>query len=278
LRAAGVAVSVEVEPRLPALVADPDQLTQVFTNLFVNAQHALEGVPEPRRLTVTARLDAGAGVVRIGVRDNGPGIPEAIRSRIFEPFFTTKAVGEGTGIGLSVSHSIIQAHGGTIAVDGTGGSGTLFEVTLPIVASRATEESETAVAALTVDGARILVVDDEPEVAQMLADILSDGGNGVETAASGRIALKRLRERDFDLILSDLRMPDLDGPGLYAALESLEPRLRKRVIFVTGDTLSEGAKRFLSESCRPVIEKPFVPDEVRRVVTQALASAERPGG
>jgi CheY-like chemotaxis protein len=163
-------------------------------------------------------------------------------------------------------------------VDGTGGSGTLFEVTLPIVASRATEESETAVAALTVDGARILVVDDEPEVAQMLADILSDGGNGVETAASGRIALKRLRERDFDLILSDLRMPDLDGPGLYAALESLEPRLRKRVIFVTGDTLSEGAKRFLSESCRPVIEKPFVPDEVRRVVTQALASAERPGG
>ena len=142
LRADGVAVSVDLDEDLPQLTADPNQLIQVFTNLFINAQQALAESSAPKRLIIKGRTDHEAQVIKIWVTDNGPGIPKKIVSRIFEPFFSSKAVGKGTGVGLSVSHGILRAHGGTIHVAFPDQPGTTFELTLPIESSAVTTDTE----------------------------------------------------------------------------------------------------------------------------------------
>jgi two-component system NtrC family sensor kinase len=115
-------------------------------------------------------------------------------------------------------------------------------------------------------------VDDEPEIRRMLADLLAAEGHVVEQAANGREALERLREKPCDLVISDLVMPGLDGPGLYDELRRRDPRMAQRLLFITGDTLSGAARSFLERTGRPAIEKPFVPAEVRAVVRDALGS------
>ncbi|MBI2555722.1 MAG: response regulator, partial [Candidatus Rokubacteria bacterium] len=115
---------------------------------------------------------------------------------------------------------------------------------------------------------RILVVDDEPEIAGVLAEMLAADGHLVETAANGALALDKLRERGYDLIVSDLRMPELDGPGLYRELERRDPRLLRRLIFVTGDVLNPETREFLERTSAPTVNKPFAMEEVRRVVQQ----------
>lgn len=268
LRESEIDIHIELDPELPDLWVDPDQLVQVFTNLFLNAQYAMADSAKPRWLKIAARLDQDR--VSIAVADNGPGIPAAIRSRIFEPFFTTKGVGEGTGVGLSVSYGIVEAHGGTLTVELPPHGGSVFIITLPVRAAEHSQEKiHAGVTPISTD-AHILIVDDVFDVAQMLGDLLSQDGYGVETVPNGRAALHRLGEKRFDLILSDLRMPDLDGPGLYQKLQTHEPQLLERLIFITGDTLSETAKNFLTQTQRPVIEKPFVPEEIRRLVRQVL--------
>jgi CheY-like chemotaxis protein len=119
-------------------------------------------------------------------------------------------------------------------------------------------------------GASILIVDDEPEVVSILAEILADDAHLVETAYNGLAALDKLRDGTYDLIISDLRMPHLDGPGLYREIARRHPQLIRRMIFVTGDTLGPESAEFLRQSAAPTFGKPFVPDDVRRVIHQVL--------
>lgn len=132
LRESEISVTLDIPTGIPDLKGDPDQLVQVFTNLFINAQQALTTISPPRQLTITARFYQSEAMLSVQVRDNGSGIAPDILPRIFEPFFTTKPVGEGTGIGLSVSHAIIQSHGGALSVDLPADGGTLFEIRLPV--------------------------------------------------------------------------------------------------------------------------------------------------
>jgi len=120
----------------------------------------------------------------------------------------------------------------------------------------------------------ILIVDDEAEIRETLAEILTGAQHRVVTASSGREALERLATGTYDVILTDIRMPDLDGPTLYQEIEQRWPGKGGRVIFVTGDTLASALRDFVSESGRPVIEKPFLPSEVRRVVAELVANGE----
>ena len=117
LKTSGVEVTLDLAEQVPPVLADADQLHQVLMNLIINAQQALQDQPPPRKLKMSSRFDADANTVRIAVADNGPGIPEAVRSRIFEPYFTTKPLGAGTGVGLAVCLGIVEAHGGTLTVD-----------------------------------------------------------------------------------------------------------------------------------------------------------------
>jgi PAS domain S-box-containing protein len=278
LRTAGIEVVLDLDTSLPRSWSDADQLQQVVTNLLVNAEQAMAEGPEPRRLGLATRFDAGAGRLRLEVADSGPGVPPAIRSRIFEPFFTTKAVGVGTGIGLSICHSIVEAHGGTLAVDDGPAGGALFVVTLPYVPAGPESPTPAGPHAKTADARSILVVDDEPDLANALAEILSTAGHRVDIAADGKEALACIARRDYALVLSDLKMPALDGPGLYRALTDQRPGWAERVIFVTGDTLSPAAAAFLEKAGRPCIEKPFNTREVRQVVAEALAALQSPAG
>jgi signal transduction histidine kinase len=268
LRAAGVAVVTDIEDGLPPLWADPDQLAQVLINLVVNAQHALAQRPEPRRLTVAARRIADA--VELRVADNGPGIAPAIRSRIFDPFFTTKPVGEGTGLGLAMSLGHVRSHGGSLDIESTPGGGATFVVRLPCTAPGTGPEDDDTHAPPAPARKRILVVDDELEIAELLRDILLADGHAVTAVSDGETALQRLAGEPFDLVLSDLMMPGLDGPGLWRELCALKPDPLPGFVLVTGDSLRLDRVAAIRETGCAVIEKPFEPGLVRKVVREQL--------
>ncbi|MBX3454536.1 PAS domain S-box protein [Ferrovibrio sp.] len=276
LRSAGISLQrAQLDP-LPALRGDADQLGQVLSNLLVNAQQALLERPEPRRLSVQTMLSLDRRWAEIVVADNGPGVKPELRRRIFEPFFTTKPEGSGTGIGLSVSLGIVEAHGGSLTVEDNQGGGACFTLRLPLPehADEAAPEPiaapESAAFAALPAGARLLVVDDDPEVAELLREILNQAGYGVDLARHGAEALERIATTEYAAILSDMRMPVLDGRGLLLRLQAERPELAQRLIFVSGDTLNLTGQAGNGED-RPVLEKPFN----RQAVLNALAALRR---
>jgi DNA-binding NtrC family response regulator/nitrogen-specific signal transduction histidine kinase len=271
LHVADIRVRVEAGPDVPVLWADPHQLLQVIVNLLSNAHHVLRSAPPPRQIALTTAWDAARRVAILRVEDTGPGVPPEIQDRIFEPFFTTKPPGEGTGLGLPLCQSIVESHGGTIRLDSPAGRGALFTVELPVQAPPPVEVAATAAGPDAAAGPkRILVVDDEQGVASTLADMLTSDGHQVDVAQNGRTALDRIRASAYDLVVSDLRMPELDGPGLYRELERLRPDLLRRILFLTGDTLDPGVATFLEQTGVPSVSKPFTWEEMRRALHRAL--------
>jgi len=260
---------------LPALWGDPYQLHQVVVNLLANAHYALRETPPPHQIILTTQYDTAQQEVRLEVRDTGPGILPALQTRIFEPFFTTKPAGVGTGLGLSLCQSIIVGHKGTLRVESSSGDGARFVVTLPMAVEPSPEPpAPEPLPSPLVTGKAILVIDDEVGAAKALVRLFHRDGHSVDTAANGHLALAQLQRRPYDLILCDLRMPKLDGPGLYRSLAQDQPQLLSRFVFVTGDTLSPAAKAFLEDSQAPYLVKPFHAEEVRRVVQHALHRLE----
>jgi two-component system NtrC family sensor kinase len=271
VRSSGIEVRLDLAPDLPLTLADADQLHQVMLNLIINAQQSLQEQAPPRRLSITSRFDARADMLRVGVADNGPGIAPHLRARVFDPYFTTKPTGIGTGVGLAVSLGIVEAHGGTLTVDCPAGGGAEFCIALPVGAVAADGAAVLPPAPSSAGARSILIVDDEAEIREALAEILTSARHRVVAVASGREALQRIAVERFDVIFTDMRMPDLDGRALYREIEQRWPGQAGRVVFVTGDTLTAGLREFVSESGRPVIEKPFLPSDVRRVVVDLAA-------
>lgn len=267
IRRGGIEVVEELAPNLPEVQGDPDQLNQVVVNLLINAAQALEDHAGPRRITLSTAWLRRNGEVELRVADSGPGVPEELRRRVFDPFFTTKPTGSGTGVGLSVCHGMIAAHGGSIHAEAAPGGGALFRVRLPAEAAPAAEAPVEEPAG----GGRVLVVDDEPEIGEVIGDFLAGSGLAVETTASGREGLARLLARPYDVVICDLRMPELDGPTLFAEIGRLRPELLSRFVFVTGDLLSESSSAFLEGCGRPYLEKPLLPAQVRRLVAAVAA-------
>ncbi|HYI70704.1 MAG TPA: PAS domain S-box protein [Skermanella sp.] len=276
LRTDEIDLTLDLADGSPHLWADPDQLNQVVTNLVINAQHALQSSAPPRRIAVATRFDRDTGSVRLTVSDNGPGVPPDIRSRIFDPFFTTKQAGLGTGVGLSLVHNIVSGHGGTITLNETPGGGATFATELPVRAASTPSvppeppnQPETPARPAPL---RLLIVDDDPEIALTLAEMLEPDGHAIDIAENGAEALERLAGQPFDLIISDLRMPELDGPGLYRELAARHPDMLARIFFVTGDTLGSGVRDFLEETGAPVVEKPFEPADLRTAIARIAAA------
>jgi len=274
MKTAAISVSVDLPDDLPAVLADRDQLGQVIVNLVVNAQQALLDGPGPRRLAISGRAVDGGRAVRLAVEDNGPGIPPAIAKRVFEPFFTTKTAGGGTGVGLAISRGIVEAHGGTILVERPSTGGARLVVVLPAAAPAEASDSG-GDAAPCGPSCRILAVDDEPEILELLREVLVADGHQVSTAESGRAALETLATATvpFDLVISDIRMPDLDGPALWRRLEAEGGS--PRIAFMTGDTLGQHARAFLEETRLPCLEKPFTPREARALVRRLSEAGGR---
>lgn len=270
LRSSGIEIELDMPFDLPPVDGDADRLAQVAMNLILNAQHALEDHDGVRLLRIVGR-DEGA-TVRLSVVDSGPGIPPDIRTRIFDPFFTTKTVGAGTGIGLSLCLGIVQSHGGTLSLDDMPGWGACFSVRLRKSASVPAERGAVLAGPMRVETrGDLLIVDDEEEVAETLAEILAPLADRVDRAVNGNDALRLIAQRDYGAIVSDLRMPGLDGPGLFRELRRLgNEKAIGGMLFVTGATLGPALEKFLRDTGRPVLEKPFSPAEVKRVVGDIL--------
>ncbi|MEK7701372.1 MAG: ATP-binding protein [candidate division NC10 bacterium] len=264
-----IEVRWHLDEGLPRIIADPHQLGQVFLNLVTNAEHAMAGRPG----VLTIGTEPAGETVRVGVADTGPGIAPEHLPRIFEPFFTTKEVGRGTGLGLSVSYGIVVGHGGRIWAASTPGRGAGFFVELPLVTEGAVETAEPLPAPVRpAIGRDILVVDDEAEVRDVLADLLELDGHRVEAVGSGEEALARLRQRRYDVVLSDVRMPGLDGHALCRRLAAEQPELLRRVIFVTGDTVSTETQALLDEMRLPHLAKPVMLESLREAVARVCAT------
>jgi two-component system NtrC family sensor kinase len=271
LRTAGVDVELRLAEGLPEALADADQLGQVVLNLLVNAQQALSDTQRPRRVLIETGLEplreTRAPRVWLRVADNGPGVSDEHRPHIFSSFFTTKSAGVGTGLGLSVSRSVVREHGGDLWLEPRSPlGGASFRMSVPL--SPSPLEPEPAPLPDEVDGPllRVLVVDDEGELASLMREILESAQFDVATAESGAVALELLAEARFDAIVSDLRMPDMDGAALWREVRERHPALARRMVFVTGDTLSPAAADFLRETGCATLEKPFPPlDLVARV-------------
>jgi signal transduction histidine kinase len=268
VRTSNIEIEVDLADDIPPVLADADQLHQVLMNLIVNAQQILRDRAGRRRIRVASRYDPDERVIRIVVADNGPGIPEHLRARVFEPYFTTKPTGAGTGVGLAVSHGIVEAHGGTLTLDCPEMGGVLFTITLPVCPMDAAGVQPGPGSEASAGRRNILIVDDEAEIREILAEILTSAQHRVSVVSSGREALERMEAEQYDVILTDVRMPDLDGRALYREIERRWPEQAARVVFVTGDSLASALHVFASEVGRPVIEKPFVPRDVRRVVAE----------
>lgn len=265
LREEGRDVGERAGKSLPPVFVDPDQIHQVLMNLVLNAQQALAGRPEPTLTLATARAGEALHLV---VADNGCGMDEAVRARAFEPFFTTKPQGVGTGIGLSVCHGIVAAHGGTMELESAAGQGTRFRVSLPLWQGRV-RPPETAPAALPLRG-RLLVVDDEPAIARLVAQALRAEPLEVVALSDPREALMRLLDESFDALLTDLRMPDLSGEELIASLLARRPEMRGRIVAMTGDALGVGLSGRHADV--PILEKPLDIAGLRAALAPILAA------
>ena len=277
LRSAGIAWNAAPLAQNRKIEVDQDQIVQVLINLILNAQHAMAGQTGSHWIEVRSDLSADHRWLNIEVSDNGPGVPTAIAHRIFDPFFTTKPVGQGTGLGLSVCKSMIEAHGGKLQLTDTPGGGATFRVTLPalITGTQETDEAMAADSAPSLRG-RFLVVDDEVEIAAILADCLAPLGIECVIATDGLSALERLKEASFDAVFCDVSMPGMDGIAFHRRLQDLDPVLARHLVFVSGDVLHRDWDRAKSAADRTTIEKPFDPQQVRETALHLLASRGTP--
>jgi len=276
LRASRIEVALELLEPLPPALFDFHQMEQVVLNLLNNAEQAIAGEGRPGR--VVLRSFANDTEVGIEVEDDGPGIPATARHRVFDPFFTTKDVGMGTGLGLSVSYGIVQEHQGRIELrPDRPSTGACFAVTLPRAEGLAPETPAAAApaAAKPLQGRSVLVAEDEPLVRDLFSRLLAQDGATVTLAHDGEEAWSKILETDFDLIVADLRMPNLDGRALYERLVEEKPSMVRRFVFATGDLVRQESLKFLEGLPNRILAKPLDVDNVRRVLVQVIA-ASRP--
>ncbi len=249
---------------VPAVRGSESRVVQLFLNLLVNAAHAIPlGAASTNWIRVTTSVEDGQ--VAVAISDSGVGIRADVIGRIFDPFYTTKQVGEGTGLGLAICRSIVTAMGGEISVDSTLGVGTTFRVVLPQAGADVPLAAPPPPAVAAPDRKRVLVIDDEPMVGQLVAKVLA--GHDVTAETSARIALGRLRGGEvFDLILCDLMMPDVSGIDFYHQLGHLDPALRHRIVFLSGGAFTERAQSFLDSVPNRRLVKPFDIDTLHAVL------------
>jgi signal transduction histidine kinase/CheY-like chemotaxis protein len=257
------------------VTGDAQQLQQVILSLIDNAEYTCRAVNRDCRLSISTEL-ISTDQVRIAVHDNGPGIPDEVQARVFEPFFTTKPVGEGTGLGLAVSQQIVTQHRGQIWFQSTTGEGTTFFIDLPTTSPVADEEpcsrSAARPSSATTPPARILVIDDERSIGNLLTKVLTKTGHHVDVALDGRQALAKMRQYAYDIVFLDLKIPDLPGQAIYDWIKGNLPHLAERTIILTGDTLSAETISFLEQECTTHLLKPFQLVELRGVLDRVWAA------
>jgi signal transduction histidine kinase/ActR/RegA family two-component response regulator len=304
-----ITVETDLDSSGPMVYGDPGQLQQVFLNLTGNARQALDQAGKSGTIRVRTK-QIGEQRVLLEIADDGPGIPRDILGRIFDPFFTTKPAGIGTGLGLAIVSGIVREHGGHVNVASPPGGGAIFSVALmaashasgthllapsgdrmlhgylggtpapfpvPNPSARASELPANEELSAHASN-RILVVEDEPTVARLIADVLQDDGFQVDVLLDGQEALKQASRESYDLVICDMKMPGVDGQHFYKALVQAHHPLSKRFLFVTGDIVASHTQQFLEAHRVPHVAKPFRMEELKDQVHAVLGhdSQKRP--
>jgi signal transduction histidine kinase/CheY-like chemotaxis protein len=353
-RVTNISVIDALASGIPSVFADPHQIQQVLLNLVINAEQAMLTSNGRGTLMVRTWQDAEHESIVLEVNDDGPGVPEDVRTKIFDPFFTTKEVGKGTGLGLTVAYAIVEEHGGRMWLVSEPGAGASFYVELPVAGGKLRavvpgelagvgavppgaderdadqtgavpdlaamdetgrpgwagigEDAALALAAASASGAAgiesgmagrppgsskptprrqivapsqaagaprldslaVLIVEDETALASAMAESFSDAGFLVDRAGDGEEALARLEGGQYDIIISDLKMPRMDGIQLFGALREQHPDMVRRIMFVTGDVIGTEAERFLAESGCRWLAKPFRLNELLRLAKEVM--------
>ena len=271
LTTGNIRVTQELSHDLPRTMLDEHQLIQAIVNLLTNAEQALRLVRGEGLIVI--RATSSQSKIRLSIIDNGPGIPPERLTKVFEPFFTTKEVGEGTGLGLSICYGIVRQHNGNLWAESNEGEGASFHIELPIVGP----EDDLDVGpldqrALQTSGAtkHLLVVDDEPHIRDPLARVLELERYTVDLAVEGEEAWRKLREQSYDCVVLDLKMPGMSGQEFYRRIEGYSNELARKVIFITGDTISPDTTDFVFSTGNPVVSKPLDMDVLRSQVLHCL--------
>jgi len=270
LLANNVRAELSADPDVPDTELNANQMKQVFLNLLSNAVHAIASTGRPGTIRVHVRrwLDG----VAIQVADDGPGMSDDVARHVFEPFFTTKAEGHGTGLGLSICQGIVKEHGGQITLETAAGRGATFTVELPGTEHAVTEPVVPPAAVPAGETFRVLVVDDEEPILHYMRATLEAWGHTVAVARDGDEAYRQIAAQPFDLIVCDLRMPQIGGRDLYQRLLRERPEVAARVVFATGDTVRGDTLQFLESLGRPYLHKPFTLAELRHLLARATTS------
>ena len=270
LRVNNISVQTEMDEGLSETTADSYQLQQVFLNLIANAEQAMLANHGSGNLKVSTREEDG--VIRVVFADDGPGVPEDIRNRVFDPFFTTKEVGVGTGLGLSICYGIIEEHGGSIRLEPSGHRGAVFVIELPVTRGAVDMVAEQQPPEASTRPGKILLVDDEAVVRDVLAKTLKRSGHTVDTARNGKVALRMLDRHQYDCVVSDIRMPEMNGAALHRIIRQRDPEMAGRFIFITGDTVSPETRKYLEQVDNPRLAKPFNAYEFKRELEKVLGN------
>jgi two-component system, NtrC family, sensor kinase len=272
----------ELDRNLPKTIADRHQLQQVFLNVITNAEHAMLHSHGRGCLVIRSYVDRPNNHIAVEIADDGPGISETNLSKIFDPFFTTKEVGKGTGLGLSLSYGIIKEHGGNIYAISRPGEGATFVIELPIISKIADDAAifpellpHAPQFEQLIRNKRILIVDDEQYILEFFVEIFRPYPMKADTAGNGKAAMEMLIRNEYDLVITDFKMPQMGGRELFEWIKEKRPHLAKRIIFVTGDTVSTETRSFFEQYCNLYLAKPFKIEEVKEVIQQTLENNER---
>jgi len=272
LTTVNVTVTLDLDPSNPKIWSNASELQQMLLNLVINAEQAVLTVEPPRTITVRSR--GSERDVRLEVADNGPGVPAEIRNRIFDPFFTTKAEGVGAGLGLSTCYGIARDHGGRIWVEPESGRGARFLVELPRD-PRAQDRpaSETRLPGAPERRLNVLILEDEAGLRNAMLHFLARRGMDATAVGEGADALRALKQQSFDVIVSDVRMPGMNGRDFLAQLRVHRPELLSRLIFSTGDALEAETAALIQDSGTPTVSKPFDLATLERLIREVALRA-----
>jgi PAS domain S-box-containing protein len=264
----GITIDIQREfSQLAPTLGSASELREVFTNIINNA---LDAMPEGGALKIaTCKED---DLIVINIADTGVGIPEAIVDRIFDPFYTTKGV-RSTGLGMSISYGIINRHKGTIGVESREGQGTTFTIKLPVIEECSTTKEQTKAMPLAERKAKILIVEDEEEVRNLLSDILASGEHEVKAAANGTQGLEFFEGGSFDLVFTDLGMPDMSGWEVAKKIKAINGKVP--IVLVTGWNVEIQDDEKNNNHVDKVIQKPFQVDQVLSSVQEVMSTEDR---
>jgi len=297
LHASGIDLRLEMLDRLPLVYVDRVRFEDVLVKLIQNAEAAIasrreghgRGSPVPQRargeIVIATRSQVEPDRILIEVADNGSGLRDEDRHRVFDPFFTTRAVGQGTGLGLSVCYGIVREHGGQITARNADSGGAVFTVELPATAESLPRSAPTTAVNLPVPVAaprpalsaqqyamvappaggldrssrtrKALVVDDEESNAALVRRVLASADYEVESTTQSRRALAMIERTAYDAVICDVKMPELSGQELYGRVCRVRPEMARRFIFITGDIDSEDTREFLDHTRCSYFMKPF---------------------